>query len=140
MSEAPGASARHRDGTGSEREAGYSRAARSGRRIVVSGTTSNGPNGTVAYPGDTHAQTRHALALALKAVAALGGRAADVIRSRVYLAPGADWEAASRAHREVLGDVSPANTMLYVGGLIGEGYLVEVEVDAELAVLDPPGE
>ena len=140
MSEAGRAQARHRDGTGWEREAGYSRAARSGRRIVVSGTTSNGPNSTVAYPGDTHAQTRHALRLALKAVAALGGRAADVIRTRVYLAPGADWEAAARAHREVLGDVSPANTMLYVGGLIGEGYLVEVEVDAELAVEEPPGE
>jgi enamine deaminase RidA (YjgF/YER057c/UK114 family) len=129
MSERP----RYHDGAGWEREAGYARAARHGRRISVSGTTSNGPDGAVAFPGDTHAQTRHALTLALKAIAVLGGQAADVIRTRVYLAPGADWQAAARAHREVLGEISPANTMLYVGGLIGDGYLVEVEVDAELA-------
>jgi enamine deaminase RidA (YjgF/YER057c/UK114 family) len=131
MSETERGQFRHRDGTGWENEAGYSRAARTGRRIVVSGTTSNGPDGTVAYPGDTHAQTRHALTLALNAVAALGGQTSDVIRTRVYLAPGADWKAAARAHREVLGEVAPANTMLYVGGLIGDGYLVEIEIDAE---------
>ena len=39
---------------------------------------------------------------------------------------------AARAHREVLGEVAPANTMLYVAGLIGEGLLVEVELDAEV--------
>jgi enamine deaminase RidA (YjgF/YER057c/UK114 family) len=130
---------RHRDGTGWEREAGYARAARHGRRIAVSGTTSNGPGGGVAFPGDTHAQTRHALTLAMRAVAALGGGPADVIRTRIYLAPGAEWEAAARAHREVLGHVAPANTMLYVAGLIGDGYLVEVEVDAELAAGGPDG-
>jgi enamine deaminase RidA (YjgF/YER057c/UK114 family) len=123
---------RYRDGTGWEVEAGYSRAARRGTRIEVSGTTANGPDGKALYPGDTYAQTRHALSRALAAVERLGGRVNDVIRTRVYLAPGADWQAASRAHRELLGEVSPANTTLYVGGLIGEGFLVEVEVEAEL--------
>jgi enamine deaminase RidA (YjgF/YER057c/UK114 family) len=130
----PGGTAddRHRDGTGWEDEAGYSRAVRRGRRIAVSGTTANGPDGTVLFPGDTYAQVRTALRRALDAVAALGGTARDVVRTRVYLAPGADWRAAARAHREVLGEVSPANTTLYVGGVIGDGFLAEVEVDAEL--------
>jgi enamine deaminase RidA (YjgF/YER057c/UK114 family) len=34
----------------------------------------------------------------------------------------------------VLGDVAPANTMLSVAALIGDGLLVEVEADAELDV------
>jgi enamine deaminase RidA (YjgF/YER057c/UK114 family) len=123
---------RYHSGTGWEREAGYARAVRRGRRIAVSGTTSNGPDGAGAFAGDTHAQTLQAFTLALKAVVALGGQAADVIRTRVYLAPGADWQAAARAHRELFGDIPPANTTLYVGSLIGDGYLVEVEVDAEL--------
>ena len=44
-----------------------------------------------------------------------------------------DWEGAARAHAELLGAVAPANTTLHVAGLIGEGFLVEVEVEAELS-------
>jgi enamine deaminase RidA (YjgF/YER057c/UK114 family) len=33
----------------------------------------------------------------------------------------------------VLGAVRPANTMLYVGGLIGDGFLVEIEAQAVVA-------
>jgi enamine deaminase RidA (YjgF/YER057c/UK114 family) len=105
---------------------------RRGARIAVSGTTASAPDGTVLHPGDTGAQTRCALERALAAVAALGGRRGDVVRSRVLLVAGADWEAAAAAHALVLGDVEPANTLLFVAGLVGEGHLVEVELDAEL--------
>jgi enamine deaminase RidA (YjgF/YER057c/UK114 family) len=114
--------------------AGYSRAARRGRRIAVSGTTSSGPDGSVLHPGDCYRQTEEAIAKALRAVEALGGTAADVLHTRVYLAPGASWEDAARAHREAFGEVRPANTMLHVAALIGDGFLVEVELDAELEV------
>jgi enamine deaminase RidA (YjgF/YER057c/UK114 family) len=116
----------HRDGRGWEAQAGYSRAVRRGSHIAVSGTTAADTS------ADTYGQTRAALAQALDAVEALGGTRTDVVRTRVMLAPGAEWEAAARAHVEVLGDVAPANTMLYVAGLIGDGYLVEIEVDAEV--------
>ena len=121
---------RVRDGGGWEEEAGYSRAARSGCCVAVSGTTDTGPDGAAAHPGDTAAQARACLQRALAAAAQLGAGPGQVLRTRVLLAPGADWRAASRAHAEVLGDVAPANTMLFVGGLIGEGFLVEVELDA----------
>jgi enamine deaminase RidA (YjgF/YER057c/UK114 family) len=112
--------------------AGYSRAARRGGRILVSGTTSSGPDGAVLHPGDTYRQTAEAIATGLRAVEALGGTGADVLRTRVYLVPGASWEDAARAHREAFDAVRPANTMLYVAALVGEGLLVEVELDAEL--------
>jgi enamine deaminase RidA (YjgF/YER057c/UK114 family) len=127
-----GATRRHRDGTELETSAGYSRAVRRSGRIAVSGTTATAPDGSTLHPGDTYLQTRAALEKALDAVAALGGGAEDVVRTRVYLAPRADWTAAARAHAELLGGVGPANTMLVVAGLIGDGFLVEVEVDAEL--------
>ena len=50
--------------------------------------------------------------------------------ARWYLAPGARWEQAADAHRDVLGAVRPANTMLQVAGLIGDGFLVEIEAQA----------
>jgi enamine deaminase RidA (YjgF/YER057c/UK114 family) len=112
--------------------AGYARAARRGTRIAVSGTTSSGPDGGVLHPGDSYRQTLEAIGRGVRAVEALGGSAADVLRTRVYLAPGAAWQDAARAHREAFDAVRPANTMLHVAGLVGDGLLVEVELDAEL--------
>ena len=125
--------ARYSDGFGPQQQAGYSRAVRRGPVVVVSGTTATGPGGTALCPGDTLGQARIALQRVLAALAALGAGPADVVRTGIYLAPGADWEQASQAHREALGAVAPANTMLYAAGLIGAGYLVEVEALAVTA-------
>lgn len=126
MSERTGVS----DGSPWEELAGYRRAVRQGPRIWVSGTTGHVEDGSDL--GDTAAQTRRALERALGAVERLGGRREDVVRSRVYLTPDADWEEAARVHGTLLGAVAPANTMLFVHALIGDGLLVEVELDAEL--------
>jgi enamine deaminase RidA (YjgF/YER057c/UK114 family) len=113
--------------------AGYSRAVRRGDIIMVSGTTAAAPDGSALHPGDTGAQALECLRRIERALTALGSSVADVVRTVVYLAPGASWEQAARAHREVLGEVAPANTMLYVGGLIGAGFLVEIEATAVAA-------
>jgi enamine deaminase RidA (YjgF/YER057c/UK114 family) len=118
------------DGGGQEEAAGYARAVRRGAAIAVSGTTANDGHGGARHVGDTGAQTAEALRQALSAVEALGGRSIDVVRTRIFLAPGADWQAASTAHSAAFGEIRPANTMLFVHGLIGEDFLVEVEVDA----------
>jgi enamine deaminase RidA (YjgF/YER057c/UK114 family) len=110
--------------------AGYSRAVRHGDIIMVSGTTAAGQDGTALHPGDTGAQARECLRRIGHALTALGASLDDVVRTAVYLAPGASWEQAARAHRDVLGNVRPANTTLYVGGLIGDGCLVEIEAQA----------
>jgi enamine deaminase RidA (YjgF/YER057c/UK114 family) len=123
---------RYREGAGFEEAAGYSRAARHGSRIAVSGTGDLAGDGTVAHLGDTYGQTRASLERALAAVERLGGHREDVIRTRLYLAPRADWREAVRAHREMLGGVDPANTTFFVAGFVAEEMLVEVEVDAEL--------
>jgi enamine deaminase RidA (YjgF/YER057c/UK114 family) len=120
------------EGTQWERLAGYSRAVRSGRVVRVSGTTGHLDAGSAGPLGDTYAQAVRALDRALAAVRTLGGPSAVVVRSRVYLTPDARWEDAARAHRERLGAVAPANTMVFVHGLIGDGLLVEVELEAEV--------
>jgi enamine deaminase RidA (YjgF/YER057c/UK114 family) len=122
---------RHRDGGGWEEQAGYSRAVRRFGRIAVSGTTATADDGSALHRGDTYAQTLVALQRAIAAMEALGGGLEDVVRTRVYLVPDADWEGAARAHAKVMGSVAPANTMLYVAALVGDGFLVEVELEAE---------
>jgi enamine deaminase RidA (YjgF/YER057c/UK114 family) len=126
-------SQRYRDGGGFEAAAAYSRAARAGSRIVVSGTADIDGNGQVGHPGDTYGQTLASLERAVAAVRELGGRREDVVRTRIYLVPDAEWAGAVKAHREVLEGVDPASTTLFVAGFIPEGVLVEVEVDAEVA-------
>jgi enamine deaminase RidA (YjgF/YER057c/UK114 family) len=122
--------ARHRDGTAFESVAGYARAARAGSLIVVSGTAATAADGSALAPGDTRAQTAIAIERALEGVVALGGTAADVVRTRLLLAPAADWRGAAEAHAEAFAGIDPANTTWYVGRLIPPGALVEVELDA----------
>ena len=119
-----------REGGGFEEAAAYSRAVRAGGLVVVSGTAALGPDGTALHPGDCRAQTLDALRRAVAAAGKLGARLEDVVRTRVILAPGADWAGAVEAHREVFAGVNPANTTYYSGGLIPPGALVEVELEA----------
>jgi len=112
-----------------EQLAGYSRAIRLGSHISVSGT---GPSGDPPPPS-TRDQIKDCLRRVIAAVEQLGGTRESIVRTRIYLAPGADWGEAAAVHRELLGDVAPANTTLFAGALIGPGFLVEVEADALVA-------
>jgi len=124
-----------RDGGGFEEAAAYSRAVRIGSYVAISGTAPM-EDGVVLHRGDAYAQTRLAIEKALTAAAELGAQPHDVIRTRLLLAVGTDWQEAVRAHREAFSGIDPANTSCYVAGFIPDGVLVEVEVDA--VVLEPP--
>jgi len=120
-----------RTGSAFEDRAAYSRALRVGNRILVSGTADIGPDGVPLHEGE-YDQAVAAIALALDAIRRLGGRADDVVRTRVLLAADADWEGPVRAHGEAFADINPVNTTLYVHGFIPPGVLVEVELEAEI--------
>lgn len=118
-----------------ETEFGYSRATRVGDRILVSGTTATGPDGPVAI-GDPEGQTRFALEKIRAAIEALGGRLEEVVRTRIHVKPGTDWEAVAKVHGEFFSAVRPACTLTYAD-LIGEEYLVEIEVEAVVGAAAP---
>lgn len=120
---------RVRSGSGFEKLASYSRAARIGNVVAVSGTAALDQDGSALHPGDAYLQTLTALQTALHAAAQLGVERDRVVRTRIYLAPGCDWRGATRAHGELFKDVDPANTTLFVAGFIPPGALVEVEID-----------
>lgn len=124
---------RYRDGSAFEAVASYCRAVRSGPAVVVSGTAATGPDGSSLHPGDTYTQTKDAFERAVAAARELGAGLDEVVRTRLFLAPDSDWREAVRAHHEVFEGVDPANTTLYVAGLIPPGALVEVELDAWVA-------
>ena len=131
----PGNPGRWRIDSGSiwEPLAGYARAVRSDRRILVSGTTATHGVGQLAGGDDAAAQAVYILDKIAASIAALGGRLSDVVRTRVYLRDVADWQAVSAVHGRYFGDIRPANTLLQVAALVGPGYKVEIEAEAELA-------
>ena len=110
--------------------AGYSRAIRVRDRIMVSGTTATHGSGHLIGPGDAAVQTTYILDKISASIKALGGRLEDVVRTRVYLSHAQDWRAVSAVHGSYFGAIRPANTLLQVGALIGEGYRVEIEAEA----------
>jgi enamine deaminase RidA (YjgF/YER057c/UK114 family) len=110
--------------SGSEFEAvvGYSRAARTGPLVAVSGTTA---------PGDTMAdQTREALRRIDTALREAGASLSDVVRTRIFVTDISRWREVGAAHADVFGDIRPATTMVEVSALILPELLVEIEADA----------
>ncbi|MFM8609861.1 MAG: aldo/keto reductase [Burkholderiaceae bacterium] len=121
--------------------AGYARAVRDGRRVLVSGTTATHGSNEVIAAHDAGAQATYVLDKISASLRALGATLDDVVRTRVYLADVNDWDAVSRAHGRFFGDIRPANTLLQVGALVGSGYRVEIEAEALLpeGAAPPPG-
>jgi len=108
---------------------GYSRAVQVGDRIHVSGTAAVMPDGAPP-PTGAYAQARRCLEIILDALAQLGARPEDVVRTRVYVTSADDWEEIGRAHGEVFGGIRPASAMLVITGLLDPRFLVEIEADA----------
>jgi aryl-alcohol dehydrogenase-like predicted oxidoreductase/enamine deaminase RidA (YjgF/YER057c/UK114 family) len=121
-------------GTTWEGVAGFARAVRQGRHIVVSGTTAT-MGDRVIGGRDPAAQAHFVIDKIEGALQSLGATLADVVRTRVYVRNIADWEPVARAHGSRFGAIQPANTLV-AAALVGDEYLVEIEADAEVG----PGE
>jgi enamine deaminase RidA (YjgF/YER057c/UK114 family) len=111
-----------------EASIGFSRAVRVGGLIAVSGTAPVWPDGHV--DPDPAVQARRCLEIALAALAELGGRPEDVVRTRQYVVSADDAEAVGAVHGEIFADVRPASTMVVVAGLLDPRWRYEVELDA----------
>jgi enamine deaminase RidA (YjgF/YER057c/UK114 family) len=106
---------------------GFSRAIRVGDRVLVSGT---GPVG--ADDADDGAQMQRCIEIVAEALRELDASLEDVVRTRIFLVEGADWQAIGKAHGEAFADVRPAATMVYVKGLLDPRWTVEIEAEALL--------
>lgn len=115
---------RSRVGSGAPWEAvvGYSRAVRCGPMVWVAGTTA---------PGDGVAEQARAIFEKVRvALAEVGARLEDVVRTRMFVVDIGQWEELGRVHGEVFGAIRPAATMVEVSRLIEPGLWVEIEVEA----------
>jgi enamine deaminase RidA (YjgF/YER057c/UK114 family) len=107
---------------------GFSRAVRSGDRVLVSGTGPIWPDGSC--PDDADAQTRRCLAIIEAALAEAGATIGDVVRTRMFLTSVEDATAVGEAHGAVFGATRPAATMVVVAGLLDPRWRIEIEAEA----------
>lgn len=123
-------------GTEWERVVGFSRVLRVGRFVYVSGTTATDERGQPVGIGNVEEQTDYVIRKIERALAEVGATLTDVVRTRVYVRAADDWEAIGRVHGRYFGETRPANTLVEVGRLVGDAYLVEIEADALLAAAE----
>jgi len=116
-----------------EDRVGYSRAVRVGDAVWVAGTTAT-VDGEVVGVGDPYEQARVAFEIAIAAIRTAGLDVADVVRTRMFVIDIAHFDEIGRAHKELFDDIRPVATMVQVAGLAHPDHLVEVEIDAHLAV------
>jgi enamine deaminase RidA (YjgF/YER057c/UK114 family) len=109
---------------------GYSRAVRVDRFVYVAGTTATDDDGNVVGIGDPAEQTDFILRKIERALAEAGASLRDVVRTRIYVTNADDWEVIGRVHGRYFADIRPANALVEVSRLVGDDYLVEIEVDA----------
>ena len=110
---------------------GFSRALRSGRRVLVSGTAPVWPDGSC--DPDPYVQAKRCFEIIHKALAEAGAGTKDVVRTRMYLTDAAFGDAVGRAHGEVMRESRPASTMVVVSALLDPRWKVEIEAEAEIS-------
>jgi enamine deaminase RidA (YjgF/YER057c/UK114 family) len=122
---------RKRTTSGSPFEAtfGFSRAVRDGNRIIVAGTGPVEPDGSTT-PGGVAEQAARCCTIIVAAIEALGGRGADVVRTRMLLTDPADQDAVGAVHARFFAEAKPAATMAGVAWLCRPEWRVEIEAEA----------
>ena len=111
-----------------EEPVGYSRATRTGDRVLVSGTAPVWPDGTC--PDDAGLQARRCFEIIEAALSQLGASLPDIVRTRVFITAVDDADAVGSVHGELFRGTRPVTSMVVVAGLLDPRWKVEIEAEA----------
>lgn len=112
-----------------EEETGFTRALRTGNRILVSGTVAR-PQEQLKIPYTAGEQADDCFAQIIEHIEALGGRAEDVVRVRMFVTDIADADEVSASFSRALKGARPTGTLVAVAALYRPEWKVEIEAEA----------
>ncbi len=98
------------------------------RTVYVSGQVGESPEGHL--PTDFHGQCRQALRNVEAVLREAGMSLGDIVKMSFFLVRREDMDSLVEVRKEMLDGVRPAITTVYVAGLVGPDWLVEVEAVA----------
>lgn len=105
----------------------------SGRPVYVSGQVAADAGGNLVGAGDLRAQTHQVFANLRAALDAVGATFSDVVKLNYYLTDASQVAVVREVRDDYLPDGHrPASTLVQVGRLVSEDYLIEVEAVAIL--------
>ena len=111
-----------------EEQAGFTRALRTGNRIVCAGTVGVEEDGSVSP--DAGKQADRCFAMIRSYIEELGGRMEDVVRVRMFATDIKDADAITAAFTRALGHVRPTGTLVAIAALYHPTWKVEIEAEA----------
>jgi enamine deaminase RidA (YjgF/YER057c/UK114 family) len=123
---------RHGSGGTWEPVVGYSRVVKAGPMVEVAGCTAVDAEGHIVGGSSVYDQARQALTNVVTALATVGAKPEDVIRTRLFITDITRWKDLGRAHGEVFGDIRPVTAMYGISALLDPRMLVEIEASAYL--------
>jgi enamine deaminase RidA (YjgF/YER057c/UK114 family) len=123
---------RHGSGGPWEPVVGYSRVVKAGPMVEVAGCTAVDSEGHIVGGSSVYDQARQALTNVVTALATVGAKPEDVIRTRLFITDITRWKDLGRAHGEVFGDIRPVTAMYGISALLDPRMLVEIEASAYL--------
>ena len=102
---------------------------RVGNNVYVAGTAPAMAD-NADPPADSYGQAQRCFEIIGAALAEAGSSFADVVRTRMYITPEADFDEIGRAHGEIFRDIRPVNTTVIIAGLVDPRWHLEIDVDA----------
>jgi enamine deaminase RidA (YjgF/YER057c/UK114 family) len=121
---------RHGSGGPWEPVVGYSRVVKAGPFVEVAGCTAVDGEGHIVGGSSVYDQSRQALENVIAALATVGAKPSDVIRTRMFITDISRWKDLGRAHGEVFSDIRPVTAMYGISALLDPRMLVEIEATA----------
>ncbi|SFU53300.1 Enamine deaminase RidA, house cleaning of reactive enamine intermediates, YjgF/YER057c/UK114 family [Clostridium sp. DSM 8431] len=116
-----------------EEKVGYSRMIKVGNLVMIGGTTSVQPDGSVYGVDDPYAQAKYIFEKQVKLLEKAGATAQNVVKVNAFVTNIKDCAEISRAYSEIFHDIKPLFTAVGIAELNRPTQLCEIEMTAVIS-------
>jgi enamine deaminase RidA (YjgF/YER057c/UK114 family) len=113
-----------------EETVGYSRMIKAGNLVMIGGTTSVQPDGSVYGEGNIYTQAKYIFEKQIKLLAKAGAKVSDVVKIQVFMRHMSDIHEFNRAYSEFFKPYKPLCTVVGTSELNRPAQLCEIEIIA----------